>query len=216
MTITTQGHSTISIKSGGHLIVIDPGVLAPDSVFNYCDAIFVTHDHPDHFDTHRIAQSLTANSGRHFWGPEECVDQLQAEGAPVDSLTSVEKGGEIIVGGVRAVPIVVDHAPIHPSVPAGKNVAYLVDSRILHPGDAYPKIPNFEDIQVLLLPISGPWMRIADAVDYAKYVSPDLVVPIHDGDLNEGGVGLTDQVLSELLGTIHYQRLGGPRKVELA
>ena len=32
-----------------------------------------------------------------------------------------------------------------------------------------------------MLPIAGPWLRLIDALAYAKKLQPRTVIPIHDG-----------------------------------
>ena len=36
-------------------------------------------------------------------------------------------------------------------------------------------------MDVLALPVAGPWMKISEAVDYALAVKPRLAFPVHDG-----------------------------------
>ncbi|NTW39308.1 MAG: MBL fold metallo-hydrolase, partial [Cellulomonadaceae bacterium] len=53
---------------------------------------------------------------------------------------------------------------------------------------------------VLLTPVSGPWFRIADAVDLVRALAPRRIVPIHDALLSEVGRTLAENLLTRLGG----------------
>ena len=38
-------------------------------------------------------------------------------------------------------------------------------------------------VEILALPVAGPWMKIADAIEYAKLIKPKVCFPVHDGQL---------------------------------
>ena len=61
------------------------------------------------------------------------------------------------------------------------NNGYVIDERVLHPGDAFIKPP--ESVEVLLLPVGGPWMKVGEAIDYLRAVDPRVVIPIHQAGL---------------------------------
>ena len=63
-------------------------------------------------------------------------------------------------------------------------------------------------VDVLLAPVSGPWLKVGDVVDYVRAVGPRIVVPIHDAMNSEAGNGLADRLVATLGGTIEYRRLG--------
>ena len=88
-----------------------------------------------------------------------------------------------------------EHAVIHPDIPVIPNVGYLVDDTLYHPGDAYfvPETP----VSVLLLPTSGPWMKLSEAADYVRAVRPQQVIQIHEMLLSDIGLGLAANLLGE-------------------
>ena len=57
-------------------------------------------------------------------------------------------------------------------------------------------------LDVLLVPVSGPWVKLAEAIDFARAVPAAVVVPIHDAPLSEVGHTLTARWLDT-------ERLGG-------
>ncbi len=52
-------------------------------------------------------------------------------------------------------------------------------------------------MQVLLLPTSGPWMKLGEAADYVRAVRPQQLVQIHELLLSDIGLGLTGTLLGE-------------------
>jgi hypothetical protein len=68
---------------------------------------------------------------------------------------------------------------MHSSIPLSDNLGFFIDKRLWYPGDSFtdPKRP----VEILALPVSGPWMKIGEAVDYALLVKPDIAFPVHDG-----------------------------------
>jgi len=38
-------------------------------------------------------------------------------------------------------------------------------------------------VEILALPVAGPWMKISEAIDYALEIKPKVVFPVHDGAL---------------------------------
>lgn len=62
-------------------------------------------------------------------------------------------------------------------------------------------------MEVLFLPISGPWMKLAEAVDYLRRVAPVTAVPIHDAIHSEAGRALADHLVSALALGAQYRRV---------
>jgi hypothetical protein len=107
------------------------------------------------------------------------------------------------------------HAEIHPDVPRIANVGFLVAGQVFHPGDAFT-VPE-EPVTTLLLPVHAPWSRIADVIDYVRAVDADQAYALHDGLLNDTGLGLVASLLGENgPGTpTPYSRLAPGESVEL-
>ena len=38
-------------------------------------------------------------------------------------------------------------------------------------------------MEILALPVAGPWLKISDAINYAKEIKPKICFPVHDGML---------------------------------
>src|SRR5690606_5754203 len=75
-----------------------------------------------------------------------------------------------------------EHAEIYGNHGRVQNTGYLVGEQLFIPGDAFT-VPN-KPVEVLALPVAGPWMKIKEAIDYALKVKPTLAFPVHDGILS--------------------------------
>ena len=183
MRITKFGHSCLLIEEGAARIMIDPGMWSEGHTETVnLDAIFITHKHPDHADPESLKKILAKNSGAPIYGNDQAIEELGRSGIAVERFVrhdtqkiqglSVEAHGQ-------------DHAPIYPSVPRTDNTCLLIGGRLYHPGDSFhePKVP----VEVLALPVCAPWLRLADAIDFAKRLKPRLCFPIHDGMLKHVG-----------------------------
>jgi L-ascorbate metabolism protein UlaG (beta-lactamase superfamily) len=163
---------------------VDPGTFTPDADELVADAaaVLITHEHPDHFDEEVIARAITARSDLKVYGPAVVVERWH--GGP-GQVTAVAHGDHLEVAGFD---VAVDghlHAPIHRDIPRVTNVGYVIDGNLYHPGDAY-HVPDAR-IETLLLPTSGPWTKLAEAVDFVRAVAPDRVVQIHELMLSDLG-----------------------------
>src|SRR6185437_6343433 len=94
------------------------------------------------------------------------ADAILITHAHQDQFTAVAAGDSLTVGSFAVTVHGSKHAVIHPDIPVIPNVGYLIDGSLYHPGDAYfvPEVP----VSVLLLPTSGPWMKLGEAADYVR------------------------------------------------
>ena len=70
----------------------------------------------------------------------------------------------------------------------------LVDGDLFHPGDSFT-VPE-DPVSTLLVPISAPWLKAGDMIDYFRAVAPARGYAIHDAILNDNGLGLMTRMLS--------------------
>lgn len=170
------------LEKDGEQLVIDPGVLTklPETVKNVV-GIFITHIHPDHLDKNNIQKLITANPKACIMGSDEVLAELKdlgAEECPVVAGVGVKVGNfDIEVFGH-------DHAVIYEKVPC-QNRAILVDNYLYYPGDSFT-LPEMS-VEVLAVPVSAPWMKSSEAIDFIKAVKPKKVFPTHNGMLSEFG-----------------------------
>jgi L-ascorbate metabolism protein UlaG (beta-lactamase superfamily) len=207
-TISSHGHSCIRLEKDGRVLVLDPGGFSDAAALEGAGAVLVTHEHVDHVVPDRLTLALAAAPGLQAWAPAVVVDQLVAAGAPADRLHAVAEGDTFTAEGFSVQVVGRRHAVIHPSIPVVANVAYLVDDAVLHPGDSFTRPPAGVHVEVLLLPVSAPWMKLSEATDYLQAVAPVIAVPIHDAILSDAGRGLVDRVIAQVTGDVpQYRRL---------
>lgn len=199
MKLTHYGHACVTIEdmpgSGGR-IVVDPGNLADDtSTITEVSSVLVTHEHPDHLDPARLDYLRATSPAMQLYvnpGTEDALSAAEAE--RVEVLDSDRQAG-VDVGGVDVRVITTAHATIYEALPPIGNNAYLIGGRVFHPGDAFV-VPDFA-VEVLLLPIGAPWLKLSEAIDYLQTVAPSLAIPIHQGGLGEAHRSLHTQLLQK-------------------
>ena len=196
MRITKFGHACVRVEHDGHTVVIDPGAYTDPEAVDGVDAVLVTHEHPDHYEPGRLARAdapvLTI----------EAVAQRIREEAPdvAERLRVVSPGESFEAAGLPVRAVGELHAVIHPDLPRFDNSGYVVtagDQKLFHPGDALT--PPEEQVDLLCLVVSAPWMRAAEAVDFARLVGAPRNLAIHDKVYSEIGLGIVDGHLGRLL-----------------
>lgn len=183
MRITRYGHAALLVDVAEARILLDPGVFSPDETFDltHLDVIVVTHQHADHVDEERIGRLLEANPEVICLAAPDAVAKLGEPWAPnaQDLVTPV--GGATITG------IGEKHAVIFEEIPRVDNVGVLIAEPegpvLFHPGDAYEHAPD--GVDVLAVPLSAPWTKAAETIDFVRRVAPRVLFPIHDQTIAE-------------------------------
>jgi hypothetical protein len=80
----------------------------------------------------------------------------------------------------------------------------VVEDNVYHPGDSF-HVPD-GTVETLLVPTSGPWLKLAEAIDFVRAVNPTRAYSIHDVLLSDKGEALVDRWL-EMRGETDYKRL---------
>jgi L-ascorbate metabolism protein UlaG (beta-lactamase superfamily) len=197
----------VRIERDGRRLVIDPGMFSDLTVLEGAEAVLISHEHPDHVAIDAVAAALKASARLSARGPAGVAAQLIAAGAPADRVFPAAAGDTVQVAGFEVHVLGGTHAVIHPALPGTENLAYLVEDIALHPGDSFTATPAGASVKVLLLPVSAPWLKLADATDYAQRVAPAIVVPVHDAILSDAGRSLTDRAAGALVAPATYRRL---------
>lgn len=205
--LTAWGHAGVRLERAGRRLVIDPGSFTDPAILDGADAVLVTHEHPDHVVPEQLVGALAAKAGLEVWCNGSVTDLLLGAGAPPPRIHTVGAGDTFVAGGFDVRALGGEHARIHPDLPPVANLAYLVEHVVLHPGDSFTPPPAGTAVEVLLLPVGAPWLKLAESVDYVRMVAPQVTVPIHDATLTDAGKALADRVVSGLVGSLAYRRL---------
>src|SRR4051812_35358807 len=190
MRLTQLGHSCVRLRKDDRTIVIDPGTLTPEEdALEGAEAVLITHEHFDHFAAERLRRALADDPRLGVYTCGAVAKDLEDLGGRVravgegDSLTIA--GFEVAVAGQR-------HEVVHPDVPPVENVGFLIDGEVFHPGDAFTVL---NDVPTLLVPGQAPWMKAPEMIGYLRAVTPRRALAVHDGLLNDFGLGLLDNQL---------------------
>lgn len=192
MRLTKLGHSCVRLDKDGAILVIDPGTFTDaTAALDGAAAVLVTHEHPDHLDADAIRAALSSDPGVTLWANQSICAQFAEFG---DRVHEVRHGDAVEVAGFDVHVYGVDHALIHPDIPLVVNTGFLVDGELFHPGDSFT-VPE-DPANTLLVPISAPWLKAGDMIDYFRAVAPARGYAIHDAILNDNGLGLMTRMLS--------------------
>jgi L-ascorbate metabolism protein UlaG (beta-lactamase superfamily) len=192
MRFTKLGHSCVRLEKDGAVLVIDPGGWSePVVALAGAAAVLVTHEHPDHFDADAIRAALRASPELTLWANPSITAQFAEFG---DRVHQTRHGDALSVAGFDVHVYGQDHARIHQDIPLVINTGFLVDSDLFHPGDSFT-VPG-DPVQTLLVPISAPWLKAGEMIDYFREVAPARGYAIHDAILNDNGLALMTRMMS--------------------
>ena len=183
MNITKLGHCCLVLEQNGVKILTDPGSFTTEQTKTVrgINMILITHEHGDHFHIESIELVLKNNPCATVVSNSAVAKLLAEKNIPcmiIGDTQSAEVNGVMIEGFGK------DHAPIYEAYGLVENTGYFVANKFYFPGDSFydPKKP----IDVLALPIAGPWMKISEAIDFAKKVKPRVAFGVHDGMIIPG------------------------------
>ncbi len=205
--ITRMGHAAMVIEVDNTRVLIDPGGFCPDETFELegLDAVVVTHQHPDHLDQARIGGLLERNTGATLLCDPETADLVET-----GSWSAHTHDDETQVGSLTLLGVGTQHAEILPQIPRIANTGVLVSAdgepTLFHPGDSYEHAPS--GVDVLALPLTAPWTKIAETVDFVGRVSPTTLFPVHDAGIAERAYGTYWGQVENFGGVEDVRRLG--------
>jgi L-ascorbate metabolism protein UlaG (beta-lactamase superfamily) len=182
MLLTHLGHACLLVETATARLLIDPGTMSAFDGLRDLDAVLVTHQHADHLDPVRLGPLLAANPGAALF-----VDADTVAAVPdLPEHTVVRPGRALRVAGATVEALGGLHAAVYRDIPGCTNLAYLIDGgALLHPGDSFAATDR--DVDVLAVAIDGPWLKLAEAVEYVRAVRPRVAVPMHEGETTDPG-----------------------------
>jgi L-ascorbate metabolism protein UlaG (beta-lactamase superfamily) len=213
MRLTKYSHACVRLEDGGRVLVIDPGVYSEPEVLSGATAVLVTHEHADHADVGKLKAARAANPALTVHTHAALAETLGADlgGSVSGTVTAVAAGDTFTVAGFTVRAVGGRHAEIIDGLPDCPNVGFLVDG-VYHPGDSL-FVPD-EGVDTLLVPAGGPWLKLREAVEFARAIKPARAFPIHDAGLSEIGWGSFDGWMEEASRT-DYARIPLGESVEL-
>jgi len=191
--IRRLAHSSVLLKADGNNIYIDP--YRPDELSEVVkefyenplkgDLLLITHPHHDHCDPKTFKEMLTKKT--EIVAPDSCGEKIE------ENLTSLQPGEKSTFDGIEieatyAYNLKRKRDTGEPFHPKGEGVGYLItidEKTIYHPGDTenIPEMRNVENVNIAFLPIDGTYtMDIDEAIEAAKAIGPEMVIPFHERD----------------------------------
>lgn len=168
------------IEEGELKVLVDPGIYNAYPEVANVDVLLITHEHADHCHVESVKKILAHNPGIEVITHHAVAELLKKEGVQV---TVISDGENIARKGVHIGSRGSVHAHVHPDIATCVNTGYLIGQKLFFPGDCFHK--PADQIEILALPVAGPWMKLSEAIDYAKDVKPKVVFPVHDGMLKD-------------------------------
>lgn len=202
MRITKFGHACVRFEGEGTAVVVDPGMFTSPEAVDGATAVLLTHEHPDHVDPGHLRRT-SAPIHTVAAVADTLPDDLRERVSLVTPGSSFDAGLPVTIVGEQ-------HAVIHPELPRVPNSGYLLDvagTTYFHPGDALtvPDVP----VDVLLLPVSAPWLKVSECIDYARTVAAPRNIAIHDEVYSAAGLAIVGGHLERFLGAqgLEYARV---------
>lgn len=198
MKIKKIGHCCLAIEVNGKKIITDPGsytVSAQEKEKNI-DIIIISHEHGDHLHVKSLKKVLQNN-------PDAKIITNQGVGQILDekniSYQVLEDKKATNISEILLEAHDCKHAEIFEEIGQVQNTGYFIGERLFYPGDAFynPGKP----VEILALPVAGPWSKVRDSMDYVLEIKPKACFPVHDGMLEPGNFGGTHKVPAKILPT---------------
>ena len=195
MRIFKHGHACVRLETHGQVVVVDPGMFTAAEAVDGATAVLVTHEHPDHW-TPQMLRSTDAP----VFTIAAVAAQIREQAADVAERVTVVAPGQRLDVGVPVEVVGEKHAVIHPELPHFDNSGYLLTvdgTTVFHPGDSLTVPPIAPDL--LMLPVSAPWLKVSECIDYAREVGARRSLAIHDAVYSEAGLRIVDGHLNRFL-----------------
>ncbi|MFA6177824.1 MAG: MBL fold metallo-hydrolase [Candidatus Paceibacterota bacterium] len=180
MKIKKLGHCCLVIETNGKKIMTDPGhyTVEEHEKERDLDLVLITHEHLDHFNIESLKKIIKNNPNVLVITNDGVGKILTKEGIKYEVLKDKSpkdfSGVEIEAHDCRHEEIFQDFGQV-------LNTAYFIDKRLFFGGDSFynPGKP----IEILALPVAGPWTKVKDTIKYVIEINPQTCFPVHDGML---------------------------------
>lgn len=194
MKLTKYGHACFSVEIEGKLLIVDPGVWTTDlQTPENVAAVVVTHEHADHFDPAALGAIIAHNPDAKIIAHQDITRQFGTHNETLP-YQSVVAGDVVTIGPFQLEFFGGTHATIHPNLAIMANLGVFINDRLYYPGDSFT-IPE-KPVDILALPISAPWLKVSETMDFLTAIKPRVAFPTHDAILSSEGKALLDRMLT--------------------
>lgn len=211
MKIKKLGHCCLVIEEKGKRIMTDPGsyTVADHAKEKNIDLIIITHEHGDHIHADSLKKALENNPGAKVVTNSGVGKLLIGAGIEFETLEGEDAKN---FGGLTLQAQDCKHEEIFRELGQVQNTGYFIGSRLFYPGDSLYNPPG--PVEILALPVAGPWTRVREYMDYVLKVKPKISFPVHDGMLAnpEGFYWVLETVLPEH--SINFKPMLGQKEEE--
>lgn len=199
------------VTLGDKSIIVDPGSYTDNlKPVGEVMAIVITHEHSDHMSGDLISNILDQHPDAILFAHESITTQL-----PGSINAQAVKTGDVVesgpfrlefFGGEHAV-IYADREPVH-------NLGVMINDAIYYPGDSL--VSPRREVHALALPITAPWVKISEIIDFINRVNTHLIFPTHDATASDIGKALLDTMLEPVVtkSGARYLRLSGTIEIK--
>ncbi len=189
------------LEHNGVKLLTDPGAFTVEAQVKVTglDAIVITHEHQDHFHVDSIKALLKTNPGVTVVSNEAVAKLLEVQGV---ACMIVGDGQASEIKGIKIEGFGRDHAPIYDTVGRVLNTGYMIGEKFYFPGDNV-HLPG-KPVDILALPVAGPWMKISEAIDFAKAVNARVAFGVHDGMVQPFFRGFVGTVMDKFVSKTKY------------
>ena len=180
MKIKKLGHCCLVIEENEKKIMTDPGswTIEEQKKERDIDIILITHEHPDHFHLESL-KIILKNNPNAVIITNEGVGKLLDEVGIKYQILGNKNPKEFM--GIELEAYDCKHEEIYEEMGQVQNTGYFIGKRLFYPGDAFCNPGKF--VEILALPVAGPWTNIKDPIKYVLEVKPKICFPVHDGML---------------------------------
>lgn len=195
MKVRKIGHCCLLIQTKSLTILTDPGSFSTEqNTVTGVDVVLITHEHADHLHVGSLQEVLKNNPDAQVVTNSGVAKKLSELGIAYSIL---EGRGTTDIDGVALEAFDGKHEEIFEEIGQVQNTGYFIDGTLFYPGDSYCR-PE-KEVDILALPVAGPWCRVSDAIRYAISVKPRVAFPVHDGMLQRNRIGSAHAIPEKVL-----------------